>query len=132
MATSHKITVDGKNFTINPNTDKKVVDALNALVKAMSTRQWPIGMTFRHADGDNYLLTRIKTQSGTGLVGHRAYLINKRTGVARNSRKAVWVIEPNGAKSGKGGGKGFGYVEDLPAEKDRFYDPDNPGQYIDC
>jgi hypothetical protein len=125
--TNHKVTVDGKNYTINPNTDKKVVEALNALVKAMSTRQWPIGMTFRHAEGDTYQLVRIKKVNG-----HRAYLINTRTGVARNSRKVVLVQEPNGAKSGKGGGNGFGYVEDLPAERDRFFDPDNPGNYIDC
>jgi hypothetical protein len=84
-------------------------------------------MTFRHADGDTYQLVRIKM-----IKRHRAYLMNTRTGVARNSRKVVWVIEPNGAKSGKGGGKGFGYVEDLPAEKDRFFDPDNPGTFIDC
>jgi hypothetical protein len=126
MAT-HKVQIDGKNFTINPNTDKKVVEALNALVKAMSTRQWPIGMTFRHASGDSYLLTRIKKAGG-----HRAYLVNTRTGVARNSRKVVMVLEPNGAKSGKGGGNGFGYVEDLPAERDRFFNPDAPGEYIDC
>ena len=118
---STKVTINGKNYSINKNTDPRVTEALENLVKVMSIRQWPIGITLEHVEGDSYVLTRIKQNCGP----HRAYLINKRTGVARNSRKVVKVIDP------KGGEFGRGYVETLPAEKDRFWDPDNPGCFID-
>ena len=97
----------------------KVANALAALIEACAERQFPIGMVLEHENGGDYLLTQVKTAGGR----IRAYLHNTDTGRARNSRKVVIVQEP---------GVGTGYVTDLPAENDRFYDPENPGQFIDC
>lgn len=119
MATT-KVTINGKTRTINPNTDQKVIDALNNLVDAMSVRRWPIGMYFDHVDKygneQEYHLVRIKQPNGS----YRAYLINADTGIARNSRKVVKVLTDNDEFK-------HGYVEDLPAEYDRFVDPDGDG-----
>ena len=99
----------------------KVASALAALIEACAERQFPIGMMLEHANDSEYILSRIKQRDGT----LRAYLIGVDTGVARNSRKVVMVQDP------KGGDLGRGYVTDLPAENDRFYDPENPGEFID-
>lgn len=115
-----RVKLGGKYVTIDTN-KKKVVEALAALVQACATPEYPIGMIFEHANGDEYLLSRILQRNGT----HRAYLLNIETGVARNSDKVVLV------QDAKGGGTGRGYVETLPARKDKFYDPDGSGDYID-
>lgn len=101
---------------------KRVQDAVANLIEAATVREFPIGMTLEHANGSDYVLSRIKQWDGS----YRAYLINHDTGIARNSRKVVKVEEPTS------GGVGRGYVTDLPAEKDRFYDPDGSGDFIDC
>lgn len=122
-----KTTLNLSGQKVNINTDNpKVAKALVALVEACAERQFPIGLSLEHVDKDGsiteYLLARIKQYNGT----HRAYLINHDTGVARNSRKVVMVQEPKGGEFGKG------YVTDLPAERDKFIDPDGDGEYIDC
>ena len=104
----------------------KVQSLVAELLQACAERQFPIGIVLEHQDNNgcvtDYILARIKQWDGT----LRAYLISEKTGVARNSRKVVMVQDP------KGGDLGRGYVTDLPAENDRFYDPENPGQFIDC
>ena len=112
--------VGGKSIKIDAN-KPKVADLLAQLIKALTTREFPIGMTLEHENQDTYLLARIKQPSGV----YRAYLINEGTGIARNSTKRVLVEEP------KDGGNGRGYVTDLPCKKDRFYDEENPGQFIE-
>ena len=102
-----------------------VADAVAALVEACAERHFPIGMVLEHENNSSYILTRI-----TGAGGHlRAYLIgldNGHSGIARNSRKIVMVQDP------KGGEFGRGYVTDLPAENDRFYDPEGTnGEFLD-
>lgn len=115
------VNLNGKKVVID-TARQKVASALAALIEACAERQFPIGLELEHSNGTEYVLARIKQPNGT----LRAYLIGIDTGVARNSRKVVMVQDP------KGGDLGRGYVTDLPAENDRFYDPENPGQFIDC
>lgn len=112
------VKLNGKKVVID--TDKpKVANALAKLVEACSAQTLPIGLSLKHENGDVYVLCRIKQSNGQ----FRAYLINTDTGIARNSRKVVMVQEPS---------NGRGYVEDVPAEKDKFYNPDGSGEFIDC
>lgn len=106
------IRINGKNVKIDTDSPR-VAKALVALVEACAVRQFKIGDVLEHSNGHAYLLTK---------VGNRAYLHNMDTGRARNSRKYVPV---QGNKD-----EGF-YVEDLPCEKDCFYDPENPDEYLD-
>ena len=115
------ITINGQKVVLDMNRPK-VQDLVAELIQACAERQFPIGMVLEHANGGDYVLTRIKQKYGA----HRVYLVGVETGVARNSRKVVLLQDP------KGGENGRGYVTDLPAENDRFYDPENPGQFIDC
>lgn len=110
--------INGKSVKVDTN-KPKVADLLAQLIKALTTREFPIGMMLEHENQDNYLLARIKQPSGA----YRAYLINQSTGIARNSTKRIYVEEPK---------NGRGYVIDLPCKKDRFYDNENPGQFIEC
>lgn len=112
--------IGGKSVSVDTN-KPKVAELLAQLMKALTTREFPIGMVLEHENQDSYLLARIKQSSGT----FRAYLVNMETGVARNSTKRVYVEEP------KGGENGRGYVTDLPCKKDRFYDGENPGCFIE-
>ena len=109
--------IGGKSIKIDTN-KAKVSELLAQLIKALTTREFPIGMMLEHENQDNYLLARIKQSSGA----FRAYLINQETGVARNSTKRVYVEEPK---------NGRGYVTDLPCKKDRFYDPEDCGSFIE-
>ena len=109
--------IGGKSVKIDTN-KPKVADLLSQLMKALTTREFPIGMMLEHENQDNYLLARIKQPSGA----FRAYLINQETGIARNSTKRVLVEEPK---------NGRGYVTDLPCKKDRFYDPEGYGKFIE-
>ena len=109
--------INGKSVKVDTN-KPKVADLLAQLIKALTTREFPIGMMLEHENEDNYLLARIKQCNGS----FRAYLINQETGVARNSTKRVYVEEPK---------NGRGYVTDLPCKKDRFYDPENNGSFIE-
>lgn len=115
------VNLNGDNVVIDTNRPK-VAMALAALVQACAERQFPIGLNLEHSNGDTYVLARILQANGT----HRAYLISEDTGIARNSRKVVMVKDADG-----GGDFGRGYVTELPAEHDRFYDNENPGQFID-
>ena len=98
---------------------------IDSLVKDLTTREFEIGMYLTHDNKDgtqtDYQLVRILQPDGS----LRAYLINEDTGRARNSRKVVVVQtdQPDEYPDG--------YVTDLPAEKDRFLEPDGGG-YIDC
>lgn len=112
--------IGGKSVKIDTN-KPKVADLLAQLLKALTTREFPIGMQLEHENQDTYLLARIKQFNGR----HRAYLINMETGIARNSTKRVYVEEP------KGGENGRGFVTDLPCKKDRYYDPENDGGFIE-
>lgn len=117
------ITINGQKIVLDMNRPK-VADAIAALVQVCAERQFPIGLLLEHENGSNYILTRIKQRNGT----LRAYLIgldNGHSGIARNSRKVVMVQDP------KGGDFGRGYVTDLPAENDRFYDPENMDEFLD-
>jgi hypothetical protein len=116
----NSITINGKK--VNINTEKPIVaDLVGQLLKAVTERHFDIGMPiFEHANGDSYLLCRVKTGSR-----YVAKLMNLRTGAARNSTKVVYVQDPDGGKNGRG------YVIDLPCKKDRFYDPENRGKFID-
>ncbi len=109
--------IGGKSIKIDTN-KPKVNDLLAQLIKALTTREFPVGMMLEHENEDNYLLVRIKQPSGV----FRAYLINQNTGIARNSTKRVMVEEPS---------NGRGYVTDLPCKKDRFYDPDDEDNFIE-
>ena len=109
--------IGGKSIKIDTN-KAKVSELLAQLIKALTTREFPIGMTLEHENQDNYLLARIKQPSGT----YRAYLINMATGVARNSTKRVLVEEPK---------NGRGFVTDLPCKRDRYYDPEDYGKFIE-
>ena len=113
------VRLSGKDVNIN-TANPKVAAALVALVKACAERQYAIGEAYEHSNGDEYLLSRILQRGG----GHRAYLINIDTGVARNSDKVVMVQDP------KGGEYGRGYVTTLPCRKDKFWDAENPGSFI--
>jgi len=116
-----QIKLQGKKVNINTD-NPKVAGCLAALIEACAERQFSIGMYLDHSNGETYQLVRIKQRYGSP----RAYLINGSTGVARNSDKVVLVQEAKG-----GGDNGRGYVTTLPARKDRFFDPDNAGQFID-
>jgi len=109
--------IGGKSVKIDTN-KPKVADLLAQLLKALTTREFPIGMMLEHENQDNYLLARIKQYNGS----YRAYLINQSTGIARNSTKRVMVEEPQ---------NGRGFVTDLPCKKDRFYDPENLDSFIE-
>ena len=112
--------IGGKDVKIDTN-KPKVADLLSQLIKALTTREFSIGTVLEHENEDSYLLSRIKQTDGS----FRAYLINMETGIARNSTKRVYVEEP------KGGEYGRGFVTDLPCKKDRYYDPDNDGEFIE-
>lgn len=109
--------IGGKSIKIDTNRPK-VNDLLAQLIKALTTREFPIGMVLEHENQDSYLLSRIQQSSGA----FRAYLINVNTGIARNSTKRVLVEEPT---------NGRGYVTDLPCKKDRFYDPEDESNFIE-
>ena len=109
--------IGGKIIKIDTN-KPKVNELLAQLIKALTTREFPIGTVFEHENQNSYLLARIKQPSGA----YRAYLINDETGIARNSTKRVMVEEPS---------NGRGYVTDMPCKKDRFYDPDDEGNFIE-
>lgn len=109
--------IGGKSIKIDTN-KPKVNDLLAQLIKALTTREFPIGTIFDHENQNSYLLARIKQPYG----GYRAYLINDETGIARNSTKRVMVEESS---------NGRGYVTDLPCKKDRFYDPDDEDNFIE-
>ncbi len=109
--------IGGKSIKMDTN-KPKVAELLAQLLKALTTREFPIGMMLEHENQNCYLLARIKQTNGT----YRAYLINEATGIARNSTKRVLVEEPK---------NGRGYVTDLPCKKDRFYDEENPGSFIE-
>lgn len=109
--------IGGKSIKVDTN-KPKVNDLLAQLVKALTTREFPVGEVFEHENEDSYLLSRIKQPSGA----FRAYLINMDTGIARNSTKRVMVEEPD---------NGRGHVTDLPCKKDRFYDPDDEDSFIE-
>lgn len=120
-----KITVNLGGKVVNMNTNNpKVAGAIAALIQACAERRFGIGTFLTHHDEDGrytkYQLVRIANlEDGTV----RAYLINQKTGKARNSTKVVPVMNddanfPNG------------YVTTLPCVKDKFLDPENPGCYI--
>lgn len=115
-----KVKLAGKMVTIDTN-KPKVANALVALVEACATRTFPIGMVLDHVNGTKYQLVSIKS-SKCALA--RAYLINTITGRTRNSTKKVWVQGDFHSEEGL-------YTEDLPCQKDKFYDPDGDGEYID-
>ena len=115
------VKLNGKKVVIDTN-KPKVAKALVALVEACATRTFQIGTVLEHESGVDYILASIKANpSAPG----RAYLINLDTGRARNSRKVVKVQGDFHSEDGL-------YVEDLPCEKDKFFDPENPGEWIDC
>lgn len=109
--------INGKSVNIDTN-KPKVADLLAQLLKALSTREFPIGMVLEHENQESYQLVRIKQCSGA----FRAYLINANTGIARNSTKKVMVEEPENSR---------GYTTDLPCKKDRFYDAEDEGRFIE-
>ena len=115
-----KVKLNGKMVTIDTN-KPKVAKALVALVEACATRTFPIGMVLDHANGTEYQLVSIKSNK---YASARAYLINTDTGRARNSSKVVPVLGDFHSEDGL-------YTEDLPCEKDKFWDEENPGNYID-
>jgi len=122
------ININGKDININTN-NSKVTDLVAALLKACAERRFPVGMMLKHADDDGgvtyYQIVRILQKGYTKKQDwHRAYLINQKTGVARNSTKVVAV---QGAKEDYPG-----YITELPAEKDRFIDPDDSSSFLDC
>ena len=111
-----KATVNINGKQVNIDTDRPaVVKALAALVEACAVRRWKIGTILVHANGSEYILCK-------NINDGRAYLYSADTGRARNSRKVVKFMGDDPADC---------YTEDLPCEHDRFYDPENPGQYID-
>jgi hypothetical protein len=115
-----KVKLAGKMVTIDTN-KPKVAKALVALVEACATRTFPIGMILEHANGTEYQLVSIRSYKGGP---KRAYLVNTDTGRARNSTKGVPVLGDFHSEEGL-------YTEDLPCQKDKFYDTENPGNYID-
>jgi len=116
MKTTLKL--NGKKTVIDTNRPK-VAAALVALVEACATPNFKIGTYFQHENGHLYQLVSIRKYAGGP---PRAYLINKDMGIARNSTKVVPVL---GNKE-----EGF-YTEDLPCQKDRFYNPDGSGEFLD-
>lgn len=115
-----KVKLAGKSVIFDTNRPK-VVKALVALVEACATRTFPIGMVLEHANGTDYQLVSIKRNKYDTA---RAYLVNQDTGRARNSSKVVAVQGNFHSEEGL-------YTEDLPCEKDKFYDPDGDGEYIE-
>ena len=115
-----KVKLAGKMVTIDTNRPK-VAKALVALVAACATRTFPIGMILEHENGVDYQLVSIKSFKGAAA---RAYLVNTDTGRARNSSKVVKVLGDFHSEDGL-------YTEDLPCQKDKFYDPDGDGEFID-
>lgn len=115
------VNLGGKKVKIDTSRPK-VASAVAALVEACATPMYKVGMELEHANGDTYILASIKRNKYD--ASPRAYLINLDTGRARNSSKVVRVQGTFDSKDGL-------YTEDLPCEKDKFFDPDNPGQYID-
>jgi len=113
------VKLNGKKTVIDTNRPK-VAKALVALVEACATPEFKIGINLRNANQDSYELVSIREYAGGPA---RAYLVNNRTGIARNSTKVVPVL---GNKD-----DGF-YTEDLPCQKDKFFDPDGSGEFIDC
>jgi len=115
-----KVKLNGKKVIID--LDKpKVKKLVTELVKACLTRTFPIGMVLEHENGVEYQLVSIcQHRGGAG----RAYLINTDTGRARNSRKVVAVLGDFHSEGGL-------YTEDLPAERDKFFDPDGNGEFIE-
>jgi len=122
MAT-RTVKLNGKSIKLNMDS-KRVQDAVAAFIEAVSVRQFMVGSYLEHDNGDGtyttYQIVRILQPNKT----HRAYLINEETGVARNSRKVVLV---EGAKDDYPG-----YITELPAEKDKFIDPEDETSYLDC
>jgi len=114
------VKINGKKVVVDLNRPK-VANAVAALIEACATRTFPIGMILEHANGSEYLLTSILQYPGGC---KRAYLVNTDTGRARNSSKVVKVMGNFHSAEGL-------YTEDLPCQKDKFFDPENPGQYID-
>ncbi|MBE3037082.1 MAG: hypothetical protein IMZ70_08405 [Candidatus Atribacteria bacterium] len=110
------INLNGTKVVIDTNR-KNVAAALVALVEACAERQFPIGMSLEHDNGDNYILANIQG---------RAYLVNENTGRTRNDRK---VVKVQGTWN-KVTGEGY-YTTDLPCEHDRFIDPDGDGEFLD-
>lgn len=115
-----KVKLNGKKVTIDTNRPK-VAKALAALVEACATRTFPIGMILEHANGVDYQLVSICQRPGGP---KRAFLVNTDTGRARNSTKVVKVEGDFHSEEGL-------YTEDLPCVKDKFWDPDGDGEYID-
>lgn len=108
---SVQLIVNGKTVALSRKSEKEFEKAFAPKPVA---RKFYIGDELEHTNGDSYLLTRIKQYAG-----HRAYLINTDTGIARNSDKTVMV--EGATKTCKG------YVNELPARKDEFIDPDGNG-----
>lgn len=121
------VTINGNKVVLDMNRPK-VADLVAALVEACAERHFPIGMYLTHKDSDggvtDYELVSIRRWGGGA---PRAYLVNTETGIARNSTKVVPVL---GTAKGKAG-ENY-YTTDIPAEKDKFFDPENPGQFLDC
>lgn len=115
-----KVNLNGKRVTIDTNRPK-VAKALAALVEACATRTFPIGMVLEHENGVEYQLVSIVSRPGGA---KRAYLVNQDTGRSRNSTKIVKVQGDFHSEEGL-------YTEDLPCTKDKFYDPDGDGEFID-
>lgn len=113
-----KTTINVGGKVIDVNTDQKNVAAcLQNLINALTERRFAVGSYLTHCTGVRYQIVRIKTDS------LRAYLVNTQTGRARNSEKVVMVkIDDANFPNG--------YVTDLPVVKDKFWDPENVGQYI--
>ena len=118
-----KISVNINGRVVQMDLGRKAVqDAVANLIEACAVREFPIGLILTHRDNDggctDYELVK---------VHDRAYLANLETGIMRNSRKVVIVQGTSPKKSGKNY-----FVTEIPAEKDKFYDPENPGQFLDC
>ena len=120
MVNKIEVKMNGKKVVVDLNRPK-VKTALTSLLEACATRTFPIGMILEHANGDEYILSSICRYKGGP---KRAYLVNTDTGRARNSTKVVSVLGDFHSDEGL-------YTEDLPCQKDKFYDPDGDGEYID-
>ncbi len=107
------------NATLSAQSERQIATKF-----APKKRRIMVGDYLNHKTGIEYQLIQIKTDSSSESKSksHRAYLINEDTGIARNSRKVVYVKFDGDA----------GYVTELPAEKDCFYDPKaRNGSYLD-
>lgn len=113
-----KVKLGGKKVTIDTSRPK-VAKAVASLIEACATPEFKIGMYLEHDNGTEYQLVSIRQHAGGPA---RAYLVNDDTGIARNSTKVVPVL---GNRE-----DGF-YTEDLPCQKDKFYDPDGSGEFLD-